>query len=132
MTFCRLSRVFMPSNAPSASANRWLSESCTSNAGSAVVNVDTLGKAFSQGVITGMGKCRNYAGGRSKGEIREPDAVHNCASRLTYDFVLMPQRQAMAQPFAQKHVQLGLFVRLVHRGVRVRIDAAKASCMFGA
>jgi hypothetical protein len=28
-----------------------------------VVNVDTLGKAFSQGVITGWGQWRNYAGG---------------------------------------------------------------------
>jgi hypothetical protein len=32
----------------------------------------------------------------------------------TYDFVFMPQGQAMAQPFAQKHIQLGLFVRLMH------------------
>ncbi|MNL73382.1 hypothetical protein D3C87_1988350 [compost metagenome] len=78
MTFCRLSRVFMPSSVLSASANRWLSEICTSSAGSAELKVDTLGKVFSQGVITGLDDWRNYAGGRSKEETCEPDAVHNC------------------------------------------------------
>ena len=52
--------------------------------------------------------------------------------QLPYNRVLVPAGQAMAQPFAQKHIQLGLFVRLVHRCVRVRIDAAKTPRMFGA
>ncbi|MPQ84627.1 hypothetical protein F0170_11930 [Pseudomonas sp. MAFF 730085] len=34
---------------PSASANRWLSVSCTSKAGASGFKVDTLGKALSQG-----------------------------------------------------------------------------------
>src|SRR5438128_843530 len=68
MTFCRLSRVFMPNNVPSASANRWLSESCTSNTESVVGRVDTLGKAFSQGVITKLDEWRNYDGETVKGK----------------------------------------------------------------
>jgi hypothetical protein len=103
MTLCRLSQVFMPSSVPSASANRWLSESCTSNAGSAALNVDTLGKAFSQGVITGMDEWRNYAGGRRKGNLR---TGRSSQLRLT-TYELVPQGQAMAQPFAEEHVELG-------------------------
>ncbi|MNN95922.1 hypothetical protein D3C81_2148090 [compost metagenome] len=67
----------MPSSLPSASANKWLSDNCTSSAVSAEVNVDTLGKALSQGKSTESIKCRNYAGGSVKEETAEPDAVHN-------------------------------------------------------
>jgi hypothetical protein len=42
-----------------------------------VVNVDTLGKAFSQGESTGIDECRNYAGGQAKEESGERNAVHN-------------------------------------------------------
>lgn len=49
---------------------------------------------------------------------------------LTHRFKLMPTRQAMTQPFAQKQIELDFFIWLVHVGVGVGIDAAKAPSMF--
>ncbi|MNC76404.1 hypothetical protein D3C75_1281190 [compost metagenome] len=52
----------MPNSVPSASANRWLSESCTNSTGSLAFRVDTLGKAFSRGVNRDWDGGGNYAG----------------------------------------------------------------------
>ena len=38
----------------------------------------------------------------------------------------MTANQAVAQPFAQEQIELGLFIRLMHRLVRVGIQATKA------
>ena len=38
----------------------------------------------------------------------------------------MAAGQAVAQPLAEEQVELGLFIRLVHRGVGVGINAVKA------
>lgn len=44
----------------------------------------------------------------------------------------MAQGQAVAQPFTEEHIELCFLIGLVHEHIRVRIDAAKASRMFGA
>ncbi|MNH14890.1 hypothetical protein D3C79_744910 [compost metagenome] len=45
---------------------------------------------------------------------------------------LVTTRQAVAQPFPEKQIELGLFIRLVHGLVGIRVDAAQAPGMLGA
>lgn len=44
----------------------------------------------------------------------------------------MAQRQAVAQPLTEEHIELRFLIGLVHEHIRVRIDAAKAPRVFGA
>src|ERR1700712_4593750 len=48
-----------------------------------------------------------------------------------YRLELVPAGQAMAEPLAEKQVQLSLFVGLVHIGVGVGINTAEAPGVFG-